>query len=70
MALSDIFAEGGAVVGGATALGAGAGWALALVIRETYNPDINVAWWVQTGGGIGAFLDFGTLFFEGVGLGP
>jgi hypothetical protein len=70
MSLSDFLARAGGVVGGSAAIGAGAGWALAVILNDFRDPDYDVAAWVQRGGGLGAVFGFATLLFDSIGLGP
>jgi hypothetical protein len=66
--LGDVLKEGGEVVGGGAALGAGATWALAALLVDLGFEDLDVARWVQRGGGLGAIAGFTALALRGLGV--
>lgn len=68
MDLADLLKEGGAVVGGGTALGAGACWAVAALLVDAGFEDVDVTRWVQRGGGLGAIAGFTALGLRALGV--
>jgi hypothetical protein len=51
--LGDLLAEGGAVVGGGTAIGYALGWVVGSVLRDAGARRVSAAVWARKGGQLG-----------------
>ncbi len=51
--LGDLLAEGGAVVGGGTAIGYALGWVVASLLRDAGAREVSTPTWARKGGQLG-----------------
>jgi hypothetical protein len=58
--LGDVLAEGGAVVGGAAALGVVGGFVLGSIVHD-FRPETDPDDWARIGGLLGGVVGFGLL---------
>jgi len=66
--LGDLLAEGGAVVGGGTAIGYALGWVVASLLRDAGAREVSTPTWARKGGQLGGIAGLVALALRVLGV--